>query len=309
MNNPQIITPPSGDLPAPADNSLASRVTVVVATRNRCEELLRTAARLVDGPDPPAVVVIDNGSDDGTAAAVRRQFPTLTVVPLPANAGAAARSLGARLAVTPLVAFSDDDSWWDAGALRLAGDLMSRDPAIGLVAARILVGPDGALDPTSALMAGGSLDEWHRPAGGGRRGVTGFLACGAVVRRDAFLAVGGFEPHLLIGGEEKPVALALADAGWKLVYAPEVVARHHPSHRREGRRRRYLLVRNDLLTSWVHYPIGAAVRRTRMAVAASATDVSLWPAVGAALTSLPWALAHRRAVDKRVAAVFAAQET
>ena len=308
MNHPQIITRRWGDLPATADTSLASTVTVVVATRNRCEELLRTAAQLVDLPDPPAVVVVDNGSDDGTAAAVRRRFPAVTVVPLPANTGAAARSLGARLAVTPLVAFSDDDSWWDAGALRLAGDLMSCDPAIALIAARMLVGPDGALDPVSGLMAGGSLDEWHRPAAGGRRGVTGFLACGAVVRRDAFLAVGGFEPHLLIGGEEEPVALALADAGWKLVYAPEVVARHHPSPRREASRRRHLLVRNHLLTSWRHYPVADAVRRTRAAVAAAATDVSVWPGVGAALTSLPWALAHRRAVDKRVAAVFA-QET
>jgi GT2 family glycosyltransferase len=265
-----------------------------------------TVGRLVEAPDPPSVLVVDNASDDATVAETRRRHPSVKVVSLPGNAGAAARNIGARLATTALVAFSDDDSWWDPGALALAADILEADPAIALAAARVLVGVDGEIDPISVLMAAGALDEWHRPAPAGRRGVTGFLACAAVVRRRAFLAVGGFEPHLLIGGEEEPVALALADAGWKLVYTPDVVARHHPSSRRETDRRRRLLVRNDLLTTWRHYPVAVAARRSLKRIAT--IDVTLWPAVAAAARSAPWVAAHRRAVSPRVVAAFTAAD-
>jgi GT2 family glycosyltransferase len=57
----------------------------------------------------------------------------------------------------------------------------------------------------------------------------GFIACGAVVRRDAFLEVGGFDARLGVGGEEELLALDLAARGWGLAYVDEVVAHHYPS--------------------------------------------------------------------------------
>lgn len=48
-----------------------TRVTVVTATRNRGEELLRTLGRLTGLPERPPVIVVDNGSEDGSAEAAR----------------------------------------------------------------------------------------------------------------------------------------------------------------------------------------------------------------------------------------------
>ncbi|HEX5740335.1 MAG TPA: glycosyltransferase family A protein, partial [Pilimelia sp.] len=83
-------------------------VTVVVATRNRRDTLLRSLAH-----HRVPVVVVDNASTDGTAPAVRAAYPDVCVVPLDRNAGAAARTVGAKLACTPYVAFADDDSYWE----------------------------------------------------------------------------------------------------------------------------------------------------------------------------------------------------
>ena len=58
--------------------------------------------------------------------------------------------------------------------------------------------------------------------------VLGFLACAVVVRRDAFLAAGGFQPRLHVYGEEALLAMDLAAAGWLLSYAPELTVRHLP---------------------------------------------------------------------------------
>jgi cellulose synthase/poly-beta-1,6-N-acetylglucosamine synthase-like glycosyltransferase len=193
------------------------RVTVVVATRNRRDELLRTLGRLTALPDRPPVIVVDNGSADGSAQAAARCFPGVEVVALARNAGAAARNSGVWRARTPYVAFSDDDSWWHAGALRRAARVLDADPRLGLVAARTLVGPGGEPDPVNEAMAASPLRD------GGNAAVLGFLACACVVRRAAFLGVGGFSELLFFVGEEQLLAYDLAAAGWGRRYRPDVV--------------------------------------------------------------------------------------
>src|SRR5205807_7353355 len=100
-----------------------------------------------------------------------------------------ARNVGAHAVTAPYVAFADDDSWWAPGALTHAAGLFDRHPELALIAARILVGPRQSLDPTCVTMAQSPV-----LAAPGQPGpsILGFLACGAVVRRSAFLAVGGF---------------------------------------------------------------------------------------------------------------------
>ena len=75
------------------------------------------------------MILVDNGSTDGTVAAVRDARPDLRVVRLGTNRGAPARNLGVRLAATPYVAFADDDSWWSPGAL--AGPSPCSTPTLG----------------------------------------------------------------------------------------------------------------------------------------------------------------------------------
>jgi N-acetylglucosaminyl-diphospho-decaprenol L-rhamnosyltransferase len=275
-------------------------VTVVVATRDRCHELDETLGRLsrIDAP----VVVVDNASSDGTTAMARALHPSVTVVRLPRNLGAAARTVGARWASTPLVAFSDDDSWWEPGALDRAAASFAADEGLGLVAARVVVLPEGITDPTSLAMAAGPLDERLRVDPEGRRAVTGFLACAAVVRRSAFLAAGGFVPHLIIGGEEELVTLDLMDAGWKLVYEPEVVAVHRPSASRDGRARRRLLARNHLLVGCLRLPPAAATRRLVPGDRAADELAGRWRAA----RSMAWAASQRRPVRPEVARALAA---
>src|SRR4051794_19498145 len=67
------------------------RVGVAIATRERRADLERTLARLLALPERPAVCVVDNGSADGTPAAIRARFPQVDVVELGEKRGAPAR--------------------------------------------------------------------------------------------------------------------------------------------------------------------------------------------------------------------------
>jgi GT2 family glycosyltransferase len=199
------------------------------------------------------VIVVDNGSSDGSVEALRALQPSVRVVPLAENHGAAARNIGVDLARTPYVAFADDDSWWAPGSLERAAGILDSEPTVALVAARTLVGARELLDPLSQQMEDSPLG---RAAVSGARRILGFAACAVVVRRAAFIATDGFLRRFVVGGEEEIVALDLRTAGWQLVYAPDVVAHHHPEPRAGSaqERRRRVITRNALWTAWLRYP-------------------------------------------------------
>lgn len=273
----------------------AARVTVVVATRNRREELL---AHLHHHEGP--VVVVDNASEDGTAEAVRAARPDVQVVALPRNAGAVARTVGVRAARTPYVAFADDDSWWAPGALARAAAVLDAHPRVGLIAGSIAVGPQERPDPLNAVLAASPLGI---PAGCPGPALLGFVGCGAIVRRSAFLAVGGFDDVVRFPGEEERVALDLFDAGWRLAYVPEVRAHHHPSPRREsGDRRQAELVRSRLLTALMRRPWRAVAREAAGALRAGRRGRR---GLASALPRVPAALRARRRVSPTTEAALA----
>jgi GT2 family glycosyltransferase len=275
------------------------RVGIVVITRDRDESLARTLEQLGGLPDRGPVVVVDNGSGtSATARAVEQAGPWVRLIRLERDLGAAARTVGVRAVDAEYVAFCDDDSWWEPGALSGAAALMTGHPRLGLLAARILVGSTGRLDPTCAVMASSPLPP---DAGLPGRPVLGFLACGAVVRRRAYLEVGGFERRFGIGGEETLLAFDLAAAGWRLAYVDDIVAHHHPPGRDDAgrRRRRAIELRNELWATWLRRSPPVALRRTaRLAV--SGVRAGQAGALVAAARGLPWTLRERRALPAGV---------
>jgi N-acetylglucosaminyl-diphospho-decaprenol L-rhamnosyltransferase len=283
----------ANELPDDGSRLSSSRTTVVVITYNRADQLLRNLSTLrALNPGVP-IVVVDNASTDGTAPRVRAAHPDVDVVRLTHNEGAAGRTAGVQRARTPCVAFADDDSWWASGSLDTAADLLDQNPELGLLATRLLVEPDGALDETCEAMAASPLP--MVPGVGPQ--ILGFIACGCVVRQDAYLAVGGFHPRFGVGGEETLLAIDLVRAGWLCAYTEDVVAHHEPKHGEPRPRRAEVLVRNALWTSWLRRPLPRSLRvtasATRRAVRDRATRDGLWEAV----RGLPWVLGERRVVD------------
>lgn len=273
-------------------------VTVVVASMDRREELLASLPRhLVQGLH---VLLVDNGSSDGTVEAVRAALPQVEVVPLPANRGAAARTLGVERASTPYVAFADDDSWWAPGSLEHAVELLDAHPRAGLLTASILVGEAERPDPFNDVLAAAPLGTEPDLPG---PSTLGFIACAAVVRRSAFLAVGGFDDVVVFPGEEERVALDLARDGWGSAYVPELVVHHHPkksASRDTDERRRTRITRSALLTALMRRPWPVVAARVARAWRAGGPERA---ALVPALRDAPRALRARRVVPPPLEAV------
>jgi glycosyltransferase involved in cell wall biosynthesis len=178
------------------------RISAVIPTRDR-RELVLAAVRsaLAQDPAPLEVVVVDDGSHDGTPAAVTEAFgDAVRVVRGRGDGAASARNLGAREARGDWIAFLDDDDVWLPGHLgRLAG-------AITGTGGRALAYFDDAALPAQqggetlwahcGFAPDGDVELCERGAPWVLLTRQPLMTPAVVVRRDAYLAAGGMDERL-----------------------------------------------------------------------------------------------------------------
>ncbi|HEX5463484.1 MAG TPA: glycosyltransferase [Burkholderiales bacterium] len=281
---------------AVAGHSVNDRISVVVLTHDRPDELMRTLEHLTTLPEQPQIIVVDNASADAVASRVMARFAPVRLVRCADNVGAAARNTGAAWVATDYVAFCDDDCWWAPGALARAVAILDANPRIAVLSARVLVGENAREDATCTAMACSRLPSAGLPG----PALVGFMAGASVFRTAAFRQAGGYESRLFIGGEEELIALDLLSDEWKIVYAPMLTVHHYPSPQRDAPARRVLLARNAIWVGWLRLPARDAWRRTGHVLRDCARTGRLLYTMGVTLRGAPWVLRHRRCVAPQV---------
>jgi GT2 family glycosyltransferase len=123
--------------------------------------------------------------------------------------------------------------------------------------------------------------------------VLGFLACSAVVRRDAFRSAGGFDPVVFFMGEEARLAYDLRASGWGLSYCDQVIAHHHPIADGSTPAKAALALRNQALTAWMRRPVPIAISATGSLLRTGVTSTVGRRALVQFAARLPRALAAR----------------
>jgi GT2 family glycosyltransferase len=209
-------------------------VSVVMVTFNRWD-LTRQALTLLAEITPPCyeVVIVDNASTDGTADALRAVDGAL-ILRNPGNLGfGPANNQGAALARGRYLLLLNSDAWVRPGWLEPLVDVADADPGIAAVAPKLLY-PDGRLQEAGSIIW---RDGRVRQYGDGdlpnrseylfRRTVDYASAACLLVRRSAFVGVGGFDPRFApMYYEDVDLCLALAAAGGRIVYQPRSVVEH-----------------------------------------------------------------------------------
>lgn len=283
------------------DTSLAhDRITVVMITHNRCEELCRSLKHLKALPEKPGIIVVDNASTDNTVQRMRAEFPDVELIRSEKNLGAAGRNLGVQNVWTPYVAFCDDDTWWEPGSLQTAVTLLDRHPRIAALNASIVVGSDQRPDPACLVMANSPLPQ----VSGIGPMLSGFMAGACIMRTDVFLQAGGYWPRFFIGSEEALLAMDILDAGHQIVYAPALIVHHWPSQQRDSGQRILLTERNAIWSAWLRLPWRMAWRRTRASVRSATELAQRCRIVLSALPGIPAVLKNRRVLRAETCALL-----
>jgi GT2 family glycosyltransferase len=207
-------------------------------TRSLLKDCLSSVFSRV-GDSNTEVIVVDNGSDDGSTEMVKRDFPDAVLIANDSNRGfAAANNQGLGVAKGRYVLLLNSDTIVHGDVLSRSVKFMDRRPGAGAMGCRVL-NADGTIQPSCSrfpsllnlilltsglwkLGAGGFFDRyqmrrWDRCD---EREVETISGCYLLVRRDAMHEVGGLDENFFFFGEETDWCRRLRGQGWKVVFAP-----------------------------------------------------------------------------------------
>lgn len=277
------------------------RATLVVLTHNRKAQLLQALRGLGHLKMGWPVIVVDNGSSDGTCDAVREEFPSLLLIRSRRNIGVAARNIAVAYVHTPYIAFCDDNVKWTAESLRRAVEVLDRFPRVGVVAGPVLMGMSDRIDPAYQSVMRGALKLDGMPG----VQLSDFMGGACVARTRAFYEAGGYWPPLFSGGEEALLTLDLAQKGWIVLHVDEVVARRWPVSQPVAGAMERQLLRNAIWLAWMRLPLRQACEETRTLLHTAARRRQLGRLVVETGFGMARVLRARKVVTPAVAAMHA----
>lgn len=249
------------------DRPLSGRASVVILNWNGRDLLEENLPSVIDAVRADGrgheIIVVDNGSDDGSAEFLRREFPQVRVLELGANLGfARGNNAGVRAAAHDVVVLLNNDMRVDPGFLRplldgfglrtfaVTSQIFLQDPA----ARREETGK------TAAAFRRGMIDFTHREVDAARHVRAYYPALWAgggssAFHKGRFLELGGFrELYSPAYVEDADLSFQAWKCGYQVLFAPRSVVYHR--HRASSSRRfapgalEALVVRNQLLFTW-----------------------------------------------------------
>lgn len=252
-------------------SSRRQAISAVLMARDRAEAVGTVLDRLRELP-VDEVVVVDNGSTDGTPEVVEARQAQwseprrLVLLRQGANIGVAARNIAIEQATGDLLLLVDDDSYPLPGSIEALVAAFEANPRSAVVAGMVVeLDEGGAIKATSEP---GSFDWMMRAGAEGDAPPAGFPTYffpegAAMARRAALLEVGGYFEGFFFTHEGFELTARLIGAGWDVRYCPAAPFHHMGGARTKAdfARTLRLSVRNQLWYFWLHFPLGLAVRR------------------------------------------------
>lgn len=208
-------------------------------------------------------IVVDNGSTDGSAEMAEREFGALVLRNRENLGFCAANNQGIAAARGEFIALLNNDAEAEAGWLTGLLAACTRAPDVGMAACKVLVWEDPArIDKVGHLIYPDGQNR-GRGAGALDRGqfdreeeVLWPDGCAAMYRREMLEQIGGFDEDLFAYGDDAELGLRARIAGWKCIYTPAAVVRHHRGSTlgRDSERRLELIERNRALLALKLFP-------------------------------------------------------
>lgn len=256
-------------------------VAVVIPSWNSLGYLARCIDSLRDQGGGIELLVVDNGSGDGSLAYLEAE--EIPHVSLPRNVGfAAAVNLGASRVSPGAILVLNADTVLEPGCVRVLLEALAGDSTLGGVQPRILQldgGPDAPRSVEAArlysagqaLTADGrafelGMGEAQRSWSGTRRQLFGVCGAACLLRRELFAELGGYDERYFAFYEDVDLNVRAQVAGWSFEYVPEAVVWHlgnaswTAGFERPSAENARLVARNRLATQLKFMPVSAAPR-------------------------------------------------
>ena len=234
-------------------------ITVVILSYNRRSELEKGLRILQADPYPALeIIVVDNGSSDGTEGMVRSSFPGVVLIAVGENTGIGGWNRGFGVGKGEFFLALDDDSAPEPGNLGSMVKKFRENPRLGIAACNIL-NLDGSSENERLL---------GMPVRTPPEGIEHyfFVGCGAGIRSAALhaTALDGFDPAYFLYHHESPLAIEVIDRGYEVRYFSDLVVRHRvspaPFSKRHALKMKFA-TRNIIWYYRTYFPLAVAEER------------------------------------------------
>jgi glycosyltransferase involved in cell wall biosynthesis len=201
------------------------RISVLIATRNRRDDLFKTlSAYKKQTYENVEIVIVDNGSDDGTEEMVRTHFPDAVFFRMPDNIVHQALNLGVELSSGDIIWRSDDDSFPESpDAFKTIVGIYNQFNNIDLIATNILNINDDSTQIVNWHPK--ALSKEETPENGYHSNT--FPGGGTAIKREVFKTIGGFWNSFFF--EELDFSARATAAGFSIRFFPGFVTLHYNS--------------------------------------------------------------------------------
>jgi O-antigen biosynthesis protein len=205
-----------------AERTTWPKVSVVVCAYNAADTLEDNLTSLEKLTYPSfEIILVNDGSRDRTSA-IAHTHPRVRVIDIPNGGLSAARNVGLAAATGEIVAYTDADTRVDRDWLTFLVQPFLRSDVVGSGGPNVVPADDPPIAQCIARAPGGPthvlLDD---------RTAEHVPGCNMAFRRDALLAIGGFNPIYLRAGDDVDVCWRLQSRGWKLGFAAAALVWHH----------------------------------------------------------------------------------
>lgn len=201
-------------------------ISIIIVTYNTADLLAPCLNSVMPRSDLGLeVIVVDNASQDDSAAMVSRDFPWVKLIANESNAGfARANNQALKVSTGEYVYFLNPDTVVQPGAFEAMIGFMESHRDVGLAGTRIL-NPNGSVQSSVERRYPG-----ERRAQKDLRGLPGDIAwvlgASMVARRAIVEELGGFDEGFFLYGEEQDLCLRIRKAGWKIGFVTDAVVVH-----------------------------------------------------------------------------------
>lgn len=216
-------------------------ISIIVLTHNTRDLVLRCVAGFYDRALLLGwqIIVVDNGSTDGTVQAVAERFPVVELIRSERNLGfAAGNNLGLRRAIGRVVILMNSDIITSAETLQALAEELLAHPEIGALSPR-LVTLDGTPQPFAfgsdpqlgyllrrglrAVLHRGPMHDWAVDHPIEVDWVSGACLC---IRQEVIQQIGLLDERFFLYFEDNDWCLRMRQAGWRVVYNPRWQVTH-----------------------------------------------------------------------------------
>jgi GT2 family glycosyltransferase len=218
------------------------KVTAVISTHDRRAELKRTLTALTsEAHIPMQIVVVDNGSTDGTGEMLQKDFPCVRSLRQAENLPLRGYNTGFAMVKTPYTWVMDDDATPTDGTLEAMVGVLESSPTLAAAAGNS-VRADGSSE-WSPLSLPDFTPHWYN-----------LIGCGFLVRTETLARCHGYCENFQLYYNDLDLALRILATGNGIAFSRHWVVRHLPAaSATRNRRKNLLMLRNFLFTVRNHF--------------------------------------------------------